>query len=114
MKLLFAFLALLIGCSAGEVAGKWNIVVPARDGNQIKYQLVLRGDGGTYSGFISSEEGDATLSDIKVSDTGLTFKVETDNATYAVKATLDGDSMKGKYTVNGSAGGTFTATRSKD
>jgi hypothetical protein len=114
MKLLLAFLALLIGCSAGEIAGKWNIVVPARDGNQIKYQLVLRSDGGAYSGFISSEEGDAALSDIKVSDAGLTFKIETDNATYAVKATVDGDSMKGEYSVNGNAGGTFTATRSKE
>ncbi len=113
MRLLFSFIALLLTCSAAEISGKWNIVVPGHDGSEMKYELVLRSEGSSYTGFISSQEGDATLNDIKVNDTEVTFKIETDNATYEVKANVDGEKMKGEFTVNGNRGGTFTATRQK-
>lgn len=100
-------------CGATELAGKWIVTAPSRDGNQITMSMVIRAVGDSYAGTISGEQGDATLSAIKLDGSELTFEIETDDATYHVKATIDGDKMKGSYQVGQSPGGTFTAEKQK-
>lgn len=100
-------------CGATELSGKWIVTAPSRDGNQITMSMVIRAEGNSYAGTISGEEGDATMSAIKLDGSDLTFNIDTDDATYHVKATVDGDKMKGSYEVGQSRGGTFTAEKQK-
>ena len=111
MKLFIALLTLAIGCFAADVSGKWNISAPTRNGAEVKYRLVIQSQGDSFTGVISSDEGEVALKDVKVKDADLSFRVETDDAHYEVTATVTGDTMKGTYTVNGSQSGTFTGTR---
>lgn len=111
MKLLIAFFALVFACSAAEVAGKWNLIVPMRDGGELKAVLMIKQAGSGYTGTISTEQGDAELTEIKVTDSDFTCKIPVDAVTYEISATVTGDSMKGKYKVNDRDGGPFTGTR---
>ena len=111
MKLVIAFLTLALGCFAADVAGKWSISAARPDGAEVKYMLVIQSQGDSYSGVISSDEGEVALKDVKVKDAQLSFKVETDDADYEITATVDGDTMKGSYKLNGNSGGTFTGRR---
>ena len=111
MKLVIAFLALAIGCFAANVTGKWNLSATSADGTEVKYTLIIESQGDSYTGVISADEGEVVLRDVKVKDGQLSFKVETDDANYEVSASVDGDTMKGTYKVNGNSGGTFTGKR---
>lgn len=111
MKLVIAFLTLALGCFAADVAGKWNLSATTSNGAEVKYTLIIESQGGSYSGVISADEGEVVLRDVKVKGGQLSFKVETDDANYEVSATVDGDTIKGAYKVNGNSGGTFTGIR---
>lgn len=109
MKLLITFLAFMLVCSAADVAGAWNVVVPTRDGD-VNYKVVIKQDGESYSGTITADDT-LPLTDLKVKGSELSFKVVTDTVTYEVSGTVDGDAMKGKYKVGDRASGEFTAKR---
>jgi hypothetical protein len=113
MKILVAFFALMLACSAAEVAGIWKLTTSGRDGGEGSFTLVIKQDGANYSGTISNDEGAIEISNVKLSGDQLTFKVITDDASYEVTGAVDGDSMKGKFTVNQQQGGAFTAKRQK-
>jgi hypothetical protein len=99
-------------CLAANVTGRWDITAKSENGQEIKAYLVLQSEGNRLTGTIGTEEGEVPISDATFSDPDLSFKIETDQTSYAVKATVTGDLMKGKYTASteGSSG-TFTAVR---
>lgn len=114
MKLLLISLVFTALCYAADIAGKWNLTAPRPNGAEMKAKLVIQDNGGSYSGLISSEQGDAALKNVQVKDSELTFLVETDEVVYEVKAIIDGDSMKGNFLVNKNPGGSFSGIRAKN
>lgn len=113
MKLILAFLALMLACTAAEVAGVWKLAVPGRDGGNAQFTLTIKQNGDNYSGTIANDENTLPISNLKVDGDQLSFKVLADNATYEVTGSVEGDDMKGKFTVNQQQGGVFTAKRDK-
>ena len=112
MKLLALFFALVIACAGADVAGKWNIQVPGRDGGEMKFTLTIAKDGDKYTGTIMNDNGEGlALSDVRVTENELKFKVLADDATYEVTGAVEGPKMKGNFKVNDQPGGTFTATK---
>lgn len=112
MKLLALFFALVFVCTGADVAGKWNLVVPNRDGAEVKFTLNIQQSGEKYSGSIVNENGEAIpLTDVQVAGAEVKFKVVSDEATYDVTATVDGPKMKGAFKVNDQPGGSFTGTK---
>ena len=111
MKLFIALLTLAAGAYAADITGKWDITAPTRNGGELKVRLVIQQNGDTYSGTVSTDEGDAIIKDVRVKDSEVVFKVETDERTYEITATVSGDSMKGTYTIDRQPAGSFTATR---
>jgi hypothetical protein len=111
MKLLVLFFALVSVCAAG-VEGKWNLLVPGRDGGEMRFTLVIQQQGEKYSGNIMNDNGEGMpISDVRVTDSELKFKILADDANYDVSATVEGEKMKGNFKVNDQPGGTFTATK---
>ena len=112
MKLLVMFFALVFACAGADVAGKWNIVVPGRDGGEMRFTLTIQQDGEKYSGTIMNDNGEGMpISDVRVSESELKFKILADDANYDIAATVEGDKMKGTFKVNDQPGGNFTATK---
>lgn len=112
MKLLTLFLALVAACAGADVAGKWNLVVPGRDGGESRFTLIIQQSGEKYSGSIANENGEGLpLTDVQVSESELKFRVVADEASYDITATVEGARMKGSFKVNDQPGGTFTATK---
>jgi hypothetical protein len=111
MKLLLLFLSLVLASPAADIAGKWNVVAPSSDGGALRVQLIIQRTGDTYSGVIVADDGEAPVRDIQLRGPNLAFKIDTDDAAYEIAASVDGDSMKGTYSVNRQAGGHFTAKR---
>lgn len=101
-------------CFAASVAGKWDITATSENGQQIKANLVLTTEGNQITGTIGTEEGDVPVTEVHFTDPDLSFKIDTEQTSYTVKATVNGDLMKGKYTASSpGASGTFTAVRLK-
>jgi hypothetical protein len=111
MKLFIALLTLSAAAYAADIAGNWNISAPTRNGGEMKVRLVIQQSGDSYSGTVSTDEGDAIIKDVRLKDSELVFKVETDERTYEITATVAGNTMKGTYTVDRQPAGSFTATR---
>jgi hypothetical protein len=112
MKLLALFFTLIFVCAGADVAGKWNLVVPGRDGGEMRFTLSLQQSGDKYTGNIMNENGEGlSLSDVRVTESEVKFKILADDASYDVSATVEGAKMKGNFKVNDQPGGTFTATK---
>ena len=115
VKLLLLAALSSVLCLAANVTGRWDITAKSENGQEIKASLVLRSEANQLSGTIGTEQGEVPLTDVHFTDPDLSFKIDTDQNSYTVKATVTGDLMKGKYTTS-SAGesGSFTAVRVKE
>jgi hypothetical protein len=99
-------------CFAANVTGRWDITAKSENGQEIKAYLVLKAEGNQVTGTIGTEEGEVPVTDIHFTDPDLSFKIDTEDASYTVNAKITGDLMKGKYTASSPGlSGTFTAVR---
>ncbi len=81
--------------------GTWNISVVA-EGQENEGTLIIVEKDGKYSGTVMSEElGEIELSDVSYVDGKLSFTMDIEQmgATAGFTATIDGDSLEGKFTV---------------
>ncbi|MFB3826826.1 MAG: hypothetical protein ACE15B_08655 [Bryobacteraceae bacterium] len=93
------------------VTGKWRMIAKASTGKQYDVTLDIAASEGKLSGTLTAPEGAVPLTEPKLEGDQFSFRVVTDDGTYAIKATLAGGSMKGSYTGPNSETGTLEITR---
>jgi len=104
------FLALTsVAALAADFNGKWTAEVRSRQGGTTTSTITLKVDGNTVTGSMSSQMGDAPISNGKVDGDNISFDVVRtfgDNSitlSYAGKA--DGSTIKFTRTIKGMPGG---------
>ena len=78
MKLLrYALLAgiMLVNLSAAEIDGKWKGQLPGRDGNMRDIAFDFKADGTNLGGTMQGFRGDVPITDGKIENGGIRFKV---------------------------------------
>ncbi len=85
--------------AAGGPVGKWNITVDAQ-GQKQEAVLIISEEDGKYSGK-QVYQGEQELSEISFEDGKFSFTLEISGAGMSAKfsATIDGDSLEGKYVI---------------
>jgi hypothetical protein len=96
------------GKTASDVTGSWKYSFTTGGGQTLEPTLKLKQEGDKVTGMVVMGENERPISDGKISNGEITFKVERerDGQTFTTKynARLEGDSLKGK--VNSNWGGT--------
>lgn len=89
-----------------KVAGSWDLSAPGRDGSVITQTLTLQQDGAKLTGTLKGQRGDAPVTGT-VSGNDISFSVtrSTPNGDIKIDYTgkVDGDAMKGTFTVMGNS-----------
>lgn len=97
---------------AGSVAGKWNVAAKMPDGVEMKVTMEFTEAGGKYSGQATTENGDvAPVTDIKLEGDVFSFKVPTDEGSWAGTGKLAGKEIKGTVKAPNGTSLTFVATK---
>jgi hypothetical protein len=102
--------------AAADVVGTWNATVTTTQGQEIPAALTLKKDGGKVAGVISSEAGESPVqAEVKGQTLTVTFTFQGQNGPMGIvlDGTVAGDAVKGTMTVDGQAGGNWTATRDR-
>jgi dipeptidyl aminopeptidase/acylaminoacyl peptidase len=101
---------------AVNASGTWNVTANV-DGQQLPITLEIKQTGANFSGALSSQVGNGTIENGKISGKNLTatIKVEIQGQPMEVKmeGTLEGETMTGTMTGAGIPQVTFTATKEK-
>jgi hypothetical protein len=112
MTFCFAVLALSTGIARGQKAdplvGKWKMVSSTPDGNQVPWGLTITYANGKYGATASSpsEEGEGPVKDLTVDGSKVHFRVPYEEEDYDIDLKLDGSSLVGTWSGNGSSGET--------
>lgn len=92
------------------IAGAWDIVADTPDGN-VPYLLELNQQGDVFSGTIGGDMGSAPLDALSYRDGKLHFEVDAGGTVYVIDGALEGDNLKGRWTVTGGPSGTWSGKR---
>jgi len=94
-----------------SIAGTWDGSADTPDGT-MAFQMLLQQNGDALTGRIPMPDGAVTMNKVSFSGGKLVFEVDYMGGTYRFEATLDGNSMKGKWSsVDGSDSGQFSAQK---
>jgi hypothetical protein len=89
-----------------KVAGSWDLSSPGRDGNVMTQTLTLQQDGSKLTGTLKGQRGEAPVTGT-ISGTNIAFSVtrSTPNGDMKIDymGTVNGDAMKGTFTVMGNS-----------
>lgn len=97
--------------------GTWDLTFNTDQG-PMSGQLVLKKDGDKIGGSITSDQAGTMAVEAQVDGKTLTvwfnYPGQSGPMPVEVTGTVDGDNVKGSFTLSGSAGGTFAGSREKD
>ncbi len=110
VALLFAF-ALSLSSFGADLAGKWKVVIKDSGGSRFKAELNLKQDGAKLAGTLTSLAGAIALENLELQDNVLSCKMDFNGTSVSVKATAEGDALKGSYTTSDGNSGTVEAER---
>jgi hypothetical protein len=97
-------LASVASAQDAKVAGAWDLSAPGRGGNVMTQTLTLQQDGTKLTGTLKGQRGDAPVTGtIMGNNIAFTVSRKTPNGDFNIDYTgaVDGDSMKGTFTVMG-------------
>lgn len=90
LVVLTLLLAVSIGAVAADATGKWTAQVPGRSGQARETTFNLKVDGSNLTGTVSTGQGEAPITDGKVSGDTLSFTVTVDRGGNTVKQSYTG------------------------
>jgi len=89
-----------------KVAGSWDLSSPGRDGNVMTQTLTLQQDGTKLTGTLKGQRGEAPVTGT-ISGNNISFSVTRNTPNGDMKidytGTVNGDAMKGTFTVMGNS-----------
>lgn len=106
-SLLFAILPV----AAADFPGTWNVSSQNENGEPIKSQLVLKEEGGTLSAVMLAGERKVPVSKLQRQGDQISFQIPYNDITVTIKLTLQGDTLKGNWSVESGETGPVTAQR---
>jgi hypothetical protein len=99
-------LAQVARAQEARVAGSWDLSSPGRDGNVMTQTLTLQQDGTKLTGTLKGQRGEAPVTG-SISGNNISFSVTrtTPNGDMKIDytGTVNGDAMKGTFTVMGNS-----------
>lgn len=94
-----------------NLGGTWDGSADTADGT-MTFEMQLQQNGSALAGQIPTPEGTVTLQKVSFTGGKLVFEVDYMGGTYRIEATLEGDSLDGKWSaVDGSDSGRFAARK---
>lgn len=90
LVVLTLLLAVSIGALAADATGKWTAQIPGRSGQTRETTFNLKVDGSNLTGTVSTGQGEAPITDGKVSGDTLSFTVTVDRGGNTVKQSYTG------------------------
>jgi len=104
--LLLLLLAQVATAQDTKVAGSWELSAAGRDGNVMTQTLTLQQDGTKLTGTLKGQRGEAPVTGT-ISGNNISFSVSRSTPNGDIKidytGTVNGDAMKGTYTVMGNS-----------
>ncbi len=89
-----------------KVAGSWDLSSPGREGNVMTQTLTLQQDGTKLTGTLKGQRGEAPVTGT-ISGNNISFSVTRSTPNGDIKidytGTVNGDAMKGTFTVMGNS-----------
>jgi len=79
------------------VVGSWQCVSDSPDGEQYRWTVVVKDEGGKLSGTISGAPGEYVMVEPRFENGTLTFKVQIEGETYTIEARIRGDQFEGVW-----------------
>ena len=112
MKALLVCLALaILPASAADFPGTWNVTSQNENGEPMKSQLILKDEGGTLSAVLLSGENKIPVSKFLRQGDQISFQIPYRDITVSIKLTLQGDRLKGNWTVESGETGSVNGER---
>src|SRR5690348_16281700 len=121
-KIHFSLLILLaslfaMAAFAADVTGKWTAQVPGRGGNTQDVTFNLKADGGTLTGTVVTQRGEANIEEGKVDGNNISFSQTMERGGNKVKivykGTVSGSEIKFTRQTEGGQGRTAEFTAKK-
>jgi hypothetical protein len=112
IKTLSLLLALAAVSFAADITGKWTAMVPGRNGEQ-EATFAFKQEGDKLSGTMSRQQGDAPISEGKVSGDTVSFTVETQRGKRTYSGTVSGGTIKFKTEGGQGPAREFTAKKAQ-
>jgi len=79
------------------VVGSWQCVSDSPDGEQYRWTVTVKEEGGKLSGTISGAPGEYPMVDPQFDNGTFTFKVQIEGQTYTIEAKISGDKLDGVW-----------------
>ncbi|MEZ5401593.1 MAG: hypothetical protein R2729_18110 [Bryobacteraceae bacterium] len=105
-------LVLTAMCYAADITGKWTAMVPGRNGEQ-ETTFTLKQDGESLTGSVTTQRGERSISDGKVSGETVTFSVEGQRGKQTYTGTVSGGEIKFKRETGQGQAREFTAKKAQ-
>lgn len=106
-SLLFAILPV----AAADFPGTWNVSTQNENGEPIKTVLLLKEEGGVLSAVMQGGERKIPVSKLQRQGDQISFQIPYNDITVTIKLTLQGDTLKGNWSVESGETGPVTAQR---
>ena len=106
-SLLFAILPV----AAADFPGTWNVSTQNENGEPIKTVLILKEEGGVLSAVMQGGERKIPVSKLQRQGDQISFQIPYNDITVTIKLTLQGDTLKGNWSVESGETGPVTAQR---
>lgn len=95
-----------------NVSGKWKISSKDAEGREMRVTLDLKQDGAKISGEMTTDNGDVVpISEGKLEGDQISFKIPTDEGSFAVTGKISGSEVKGTYKSPNGSTGNFSGTK---
>lgn len=112
MKNLLACLVLaILPASAADFPGTWNVSSQNENGEPMKSRLILKDEGGTLNAVLLSGERKVPVSKLQRQGDQISFQIPYNDITVTIKLTLQGDKLKGNWSVDSGETGPVNAER---
>lgn len=104
----------LLGCASlfgASPDGKWNLTATTESGREYKLTLTLENHAGVWSGIMESARGSVPVSELRVNESEVSYRVSAGDAAYSVKLAFNQDTLKGSFTGTNGVTGSMAASR---
>lgn len=88
------------------LVGKWKMLSTTPDGDQVPWKLTITYADGKYSATAGTDQGEDAVNELKVDGAKIHFRVPYHGNEYYLDLKLDGDSLVGAWSGQGSTGDT--------
>ena len=92
-----ALLTAAICAAENPVAGKWGCLNASDTGRESTWTLVVREDDTRLTGYLTDEDVQIPISDVRLEDKNFSFQFQVNAKPYTFRGKVNGKSLEGTY-----------------